>query len=63
MERRETRDMEEAGEAVGDVGGSRGTRGRTVSGGGIVLINRSIGQWRAKRARSRSDGELYPKAK
>lgn len=63
MERREARDMEEEGEAVGDVGCSRGTRGRMVSGGGIIWINRSIGQWWPKRARSRSDGELYPKAK
>lgn len=38
MERMEARDMEEEGGVVGDVGGSRGTRGRMVSGGGIVLI-------------------------
>lgn len=38
MERREAREMEVEGEVVGDVAGSRGTRGRMVSGGGIVLI-------------------------
>lgn len=42
MERREARDMEEERGVVGDVGGSRGTRGRVVNSGGIVLVNKFV---------------------